>query len=59
MHTLEFFLSNRPHPAVWRVVHGFVVIYLLIVVFMLFLTADQARQLLKVSSHPAPMYTPM
>ena len=40
----------RPHPAVWRVVHGIVLIYLLILVFMLFLTADQARQMLKAST---------
>ena len=38
----------RPHPAVWRVVHGVVLIYLLLLIFMLFLTADQARQMLKV-----------
>ena len=38
----------RPHPAVWRVVHGLMVIYLLILVFMLFQDVGDARRLLKV-----------
>ena len=37
----------RPHPAVWRLVHGIVVIYLSSLVFLLFQTASDARQLLK------------
>lgn len=39
----------RPHPAVWRVVHGIGLIYLLVLVFVLFLSVSQARQALKVS----------
>ena len=38
----------RPHPAVWRLVHGVMVIYLLILIFMLFQDVGDARQLLKV-----------
>lgn len=38
----------RPHPALWRVIHGMVIIYLLALVFLLFQTVDDARQLLKV-----------
>ena len=38
----------RPHPAVWRLVHGIVVVYLLFMVFLLFQNVDDARQFLKV-----------
>lgn len=37
----------RPHPAVWRFVHGIAVVYLVFLTFMLFQTADDARQFLK------------
>lgn len=38
----------RPHPAVWRVIHGTVVIYLLVLVFLLFQDVDDARQMMRV-----------
>ena len=38
----------RPHPAVWRIIHGMVIIYMLALVFLLFQNADDARLLLKV-----------
>ena len=38
----------RPHPAVWRVIHGMVVIYLLVLVFLLFQNVDDARQMMRV-----------
>lgn len=38
----------RPHPAVWRCVHGIMVLYLLFMVFLLFQTVDDARQFLRV-----------
>ena len=38
----------RPHPAVWRVIHGMVVIYLLVLVFLLFQDVDDARQMMRV-----------
>lgn len=38
----------RPHPAVWRLVHGLMVVYLLLMVFLLFQTVDDARQFLRV-----------
>jgi hypothetical protein len=38
----------RPHPAVWRVIHGVVIIYLLVLVFLLFQTVGDARQMLRV-----------
>ncbi|XP_002735878.1 phosphatidylserine synthase 2-like [Saccoglossus kowalevskii] len=38
---------NRPHPAVWRLILMLSVIYELILVFVLFQTVDDARQLLK------------
>lgn len=37
----------RPHPAVWRIIHGMIIIYLLALVFLLFQDVDDARQLLK------------
>ena len=39
----------RPHPGFWRVIHGVVVIYLLILVFLLFQNVDDARLYLKVA----------
>lgn len=39
----------RPHPAVWRLVHGMMVCYLMFLVFMLFQNLDDARQFLRVS----------
>ena len=38
----------RPHPAVWRVIHGTVIIYLLVLVFLLFQNVGDARQMLRV-----------
>jgi phosphatidylserine synthase 2 len=38
----------RPHPAVWRLVHGVLLVYTLALVWMLFQTVDDARQVLKV-----------
>lgn len=38
----------RPHPAVWRLVHGAAVMYVVALVWMLFQTVDEARQALKV-----------
>lgn len=38
----------RPHPAVWRIIHGMVILYMLALVFLLFQNADDARLLLKV-----------
>lgn len=37
----------RPHPAVWRLVHGMMVCYLMFLVFMLFQNLDDARQFLR------------
>ncbi|GAA0142327.1 hypothetical protein Leryth_024554 [Lithospermum erythrorhizon] len=37
----------RPHPAVWRLVHGFAVIYLVALTFLLFQSRDDARQFMK------------
>ncbi|GAB4819217.1 hypothetical protein N2152v2_006263 [Parachlorella kessleri] len=37
----------RPHPAVWRLVHGVMVCYLLFLVFLLFQTVDDARLFLR------------
>ncbi|KAK9865510.1 hypothetical protein WJX84_007725, partial [Apatococcus fuscideae] len=37
----------RPHPAVWRLVHGVMVLYLLSLIFMLFQDVGDARLLLK------------
>eukprot|EP00898_Chlorokybus_atmophyticus_P003612 jgi/Chlat1/4251/Chrsp27S04325 len=34
---------KRPHPAVWRFVHGASVVYLLFLVYLLFQTVDDAR----------------
>lgn len=38
----------RPHPAVWRLVHGAAVLYVMALVWLLFQTVDAARQALKV-----------
>jgi phosphatidylserine synthase 2 len=39
-------LFRRPHPAFWRIVMGAGVIYLLLLVFLLFQSVDDARQML-------------
>ncbi len=38
----------RPHPAVWRFIHGVLLAYLLLLVFLLFQDVGNARQFLKV-----------
>ncbi|RAL40221.1 unnamed protein product [Cuscuta campestris] len=38
---------TRPHPAIWRLVHGMAVIYLVLLTFFLFQKRDDARQFLK------------
>ena len=43
----------RPHPAVWRFIHGVLVCYLLSLVFLLFQDVGSARQLLRVRRLPA------
>ena len=42
----------RPHPAVWKIIHGVVILYMLALVFLLFQNADDARLLLKVRRSP-------
>ncbi|XP_026656775.1 CDP-diacylglycerol--serine O-phosphatidyltransferase 1 isoform X5 [Phoenix dactylifera] len=37
----------RPHPAIWRLVHGMAVVYLVALTFLLFQNRDDARQLMK------------
>ncbi|KAG0452291.1 hypothetical protein HPP92_025777 [Vanilla planifolia] len=37
----------RPHPAVWRLVHGMAVIYLVTLSFLLFQNRDDARNFMK------------
>lgn len=37
----------RPHPAVWRLMHGVAVVYLMFLTFLLFQTRDGARQFLR------------
>ncbi|CAN1840209.1 CDP-diacylglycerol--serine O-phosphatidyltransferase 1 [Linum perenne] len=37
----------RPHPAIWRLVHGMAVIYLVALTFLLFQKRDDARQFMK------------
>ncbi|KAA3476703.1 CDP-diacylglycerol--serine O-phosphatidyltransferase 1-like [Gossypium australe] len=37
----------RPHPAIWRLVHGMVVVYLVALTFLLFQKRDDARQFMK------------
>lgn len=37
----------RPHPAIWRLVHGTAVIYLVALTFLLFQKRDDARQFMK------------
>lgn len=39
----------RPHPAVWRLVHGITMVYMLGLVWLLFQTRDDARVFLRVS----------
>ena len=38
----------RPHPTVWKFVHGCAMLYLLALVWMLMNGKDEARQMLKV-----------
>ena len=38
----------RPHPALWKLVHGCAVLYLVGLIYMLFQDALDARLLLKV-----------
>ncbi|KAJ9554208.1 hypothetical protein OSB04_018253 [Centaurea solstitialis] len=40
-------LLIRPHPAIWRLVHGMAVIYLVALTFLLFQSRDDARQFMK------------
>mmetsp|Transcript_2964 Transcript_2964/g.7219 ORF Transcript_2964/g.7219 Transcript_2964/m.7219 type:complete len:444 (+) Transcript_2964:239-1570(+) len=40
-------LMTRPHPVLWRIVHGISLLYMLLLVVILFMNADQARQALK------------
>ncbi|XP_004300946.1 PREDICTED: phosphatidylserine synthase 2-like [Fragaria vesca subsp. vesca] len=37
----------RPHPAIWRLVHGMAVVYLVALTFVLFQKRDDARQFMK------------
>uniref|UniRef100_A0A0C9S9T1 CDP-diacylglycerol--serine O-phosphatidyltransferase n=1 Tax=Wollemia nobilis TaxID=56998 RepID=A0A0C9S9T1_9CONI len=37
----------RPHPAIWRLVHGIAVVYLVALTFLLFQNRDDARQFMK------------
>ncbi|WVZ99529.1 hypothetical protein U9M48_044808 [Paspalum notatum var. saurae] len=37
----------RPHPAVWRLVHGLAVVYLVAITFLLFQNRDDARHFMK------------
>ncbi|KAL6566364.1 heat shock protein Pss1 [Orobanche gracilis] len=39
-------LLTRPHPAIWRLVHGMAVIYLVTLTFLLFQKRDDARQIM-------------
>uniref|UniRef100_A0A804Q4B0 CDP-diacylglycerol--serine O-phosphatidyltransferase n=1 Tax=Zea mays TaxID=4577 RepID=A0A804Q4B0_MAIZE len=41
----------RPHPAVWHLVHGLAVVYLVALTFLLFQNCDDARQFMKLL-HP-------
>ena len=38
----------RPHPAVWKLIHGIIVLYLISLIFLLFQDAHDARLFLKV-----------
>ena len=40
----------RPHPAVWRFIHGVLICYIVFLVFMLFQDVSDARQFLRVST---------
>ncbi|KAG0461550.1 hypothetical protein HPP92_021847 [Vanilla planifolia] len=37
----------RPHPAIWRLVHGMAVVYLVALTFLLFQNRDDARKFMK------------
>ncbi|KAI0507937.1 hypothetical protein KFK09_014065 [Dendrobium nobile] len=38
---------TRPHPAIWRLVHGMAVVYLVALTFLLFQNRDDARRFMK------------
>lgn len=38
----------RPHPILWRAVLGLSIIYLLVIVFLMFISLDDARQLVAI-----------
>ncbi|EPS57700.1 phosphatidyl serine synthase family protein, partial [Genlisea aurea] len=40
-------LLIRPHPALWRLVHGLAVIYLVALTFLLFQNRDDARKFMR------------
>lgn len=44
----------RPHPAVWRLVHGVVIVYLCFLVFLMFQTPTDARLFMRVRWPPQP-----
>lgn len=46
----------RPHPAVWKLIHGVIVLYLVSLIFLLFQDAHDARLLLKVTAQHLSMY---
>ena len=48
----------RPHPAVWRLVHGVVVVYLSFLVFLLYQTPHDARQFMK-AAPPTALLVPV
>lgn len=47
----------RPHPAVWRLVHGVLVAYVLLLVFLLFQSVDDARRFMRVSGAAAGSFS--
>lgn len=44
----------RPHPAVWRFIHGVLMAYFLLLVFLLFQDVSYARQFLRVRTLSLP-----
>lgn len=45
----------KPHPAVWKVMHGLFVLYLLFLIFLLCQETNDARMVLKV--RPSKVYS--
>lgn len=45
----------RPHPALWKLVHGILLVYMMFLVYLLFQTVDDARLFLKVSVNGCSM----